>query len=282
MPVKSDPDDYTPEYWRNRQEYAYTKNLLSRVDEKDLTPADRRALAEARATVEGEKELSDVARQHGYKPGRMTREQWGELSDKLRSQAGDELRYAMESDREAAGNKLRGQADTWAQVGGEARLVRSGASARQAREVTQSINASTKASAAAYMKEQLVKFGYDRATVERLDYEKRRRLLSEIGYGAPQTARITGVSLAERERVINSAADNDRLTARAISVNPRAGKGLETWTFYEQAALKAGREPDYLPDLSENDTPTYVLKPDPGQKARIEQQRRARAEEIDF
>lgn len=282
VPADSDRDNYTPEYWRALQNYAYEKNFMARFKDEELTPNLRRPLNEARAKVEAERELSDVAREHGYKPGRMTAQQWSELADKLRSQAGDELRYTMESDREAAGNKIRGQADTWAQVGGEARLVRSGATAKQARELTQDINASTKASASAYMKEQLIKFGYDRETVERLDYQKRRRLLAEIGWGAPQAARITGVSKEERERVIYSVADNERLTARAISVNPRAGKGLETWTYYEQAALKAGREPDYLPDLSENNTPNYVLRPDPGQKAKIEAQRRARAEEIDF
>ncbi|NJN95675.1 MAG: hypothetical protein HC875_16970 [Anaerolineales bacterium] len=277
-------NDYTPEYWAALQDYAFTKNTLSRYDEKDLSAGDRRSLTEARARVEEEKEISTVAREHGYIPGQMSPRDWSALADELRAEAGDELRYAQESDRQAAGDKLRGKADTWMQVGGEARLVRSGATAKQAREVTQEINAGTKASAAKYMGEQLIKFGYSPETVERLDYQQRRRLLSEIKWGAPQKARIAGVSLAERERVINSVADRDRLTAGAIAVNPRAGKGLETWTYYEQASLKAGREPDYVPDLGENNAPDYVLKPDAGQKAKIDARRAARiqSEEIDF
>lgn len=275
-------NDYTPEYWAALQDYAFTKNTLAKYDESQLSAGDRRSLTEARARVEEEKEISTVAREHDYIPGQMSPRDWSALADELKPEALRELRYAREDDREAAGDKLRGKADTWMQVGGEARLVRSGASAKQAREVTQEINASTKSSASTYMGEQLIKFGYSPEAVERLDYQQRRRLLSEIGWGAPQKARITGVSLAERERVIHSVADRDRLTARAIAVNPRAGKGLETWTYYEQASLKAGKEPEYLPDLSESNAPDYVLKPDAGQKAKIDNQRQARKEEIDF
>jgi hypothetical protein len=285
-PVRPEPiinrNDYTPEYWQALQEYAFVKNTLSRYDESQLSAGDRRTLTEARAHFEEEKEISEVARKHGYVPGQMSPRDWSALAEELKNQAYDELRYARQMDRDAAGDKLRGKADTWMQVGGEARLVRSGATAKQAREVTQALNESTKASASVYMREQLVRFGYSQETILPLSYEKRRRLLSEIGLGAPQKARITGVSLAERERIISSVADRDRLTARAIAVNPRAGKGLETWTYYEQATVKAGHEPGYLDDLSENDTPDYIIKPDQGQKARIKQQRQAQAEEIDF
>ncbi|GIK42367.1 MAG: hypothetical protein BroJett011_62000 [Chloroflexota bacterium] len=285
-PARPEPiinrSDYTPEYWQAVQEYAFVRNTLAKYDESQLSAGDRRTLTEARAHVEEEKEISDVARKHGYVPGRMSPRDWSALADELKSQAHDELRYARQMDRDAAGDKLRGKADTWMQVGGEARLVRSGASAREARAVTQSYNQSTRASAAVYMREQLVKYGYSPETVEKLDYQQRRRLLSEIGWGAPQSNRISGVSLAERERVISSTADRDRMTARAIAVNPRAGQGLETWTYYEQATIKAGQEPGYLPDLGENDAPDYVLKPDQGQRAKIEQQRQARADEIEF
>lgn len=261
VPVPVERDNYTPEYWHNLQEYAYTKNVLAKYKEEELTPNDRRALAEGRAKVEAEKEISEVARQHGYKPGRMTAAQWSSLADTLETQARGELRYAMQSDRDAAGEKLRGPQNIYMEVGGKTVLARSGARAADARNKVKEINAGTQESATAYMGQQLVKFGYSQKTVEGLDYQKRRRLLAEIGWGVPQKERISGVSREEREHIINNVAATDRLTARAIAVNPRAGEGMETWTYYEQAALKAGQEPHYLPDLAESDTPDYVLRP---------------------
>jgi hypothetical protein len=278
--ASSRPDDYTPQYHEARQYHAYIQNIYSKTPEDQLTANDRRQLATAADAVEQERRISELARQRGYTPGRMSRPEWSELADELRTQAAEDLHHASQQDREAAGEKLRGKADTWAQVGGEARLVRSGASRRQAREAVQNLNAKTAMAADDYMADKLADYGYNPATVDRLNYNQRRKLLAEIGHGERQKGNITGVTAAERDLVISRLSEARQREAREIAMNPRAAKGLETWSFAMIAAEKADRwDLDLPPEyIYERDTaPRYVTTSNPARPAKQQE-----PEYIDF
>lgn len=254
-------DRYTPEYWQALNEQAYVENILARYDESELSEGDRRTLKNARDRVAAEREISDIAREHGYTPGQMTPQDWNRLSDELTDQAVDELRYAARTDREAAGEKLRGQADIWAQVGGEARLVRSGARKKEAQELVARLNKETQAAADDYMGQKLVEYGYNRQQVEALSYTQKRRAIAEIGAGEPQKAKIGGLDRDDRERIVSQATSRQQQAAYSIALNPRAANGLDTWTYGLQAAEKAGNwnvatPPDYV--LEQDQAPGYV------------------------
>lgn len=269
---KNSRDNFTPQYHEARQYQAYIQNVYSQTPPDKLTDNDRRQLSNAADAVEQERQISDLARERGFTPGQMSREQWSDLADQLQNQATKELQHASQQDREAAGNKLRGKADTWSQVGGQARLVRSGATKRQARDVVSKLNAKTALAAEDYMADKLASYGYDPATVEQLNYNQRRKLLAEIGHGERQKGNISGVTTAERDRVISSTSDTRQREAREIALNPRAAKGLETWGFAMIAAEKADRwDLDLPPEyIYERDTaPAYVTTNNP---ARSKQQ----------
>lgn len=260
----------TPEYHQAATELRQALESVRDTPESQWGELDRDFIADARSKVREEMEVSRVAREYGYKPGQMTTQQWGQLSDKLKQDANASLRYAFE--RESAGEKLRGQKDVWMQVGGKAVLSRSGKRKQEAKDLVSRLNRQTKVDADEYMAQSLTKFGYSPATIQGLDYNQKRRLIAEIGHGQLQTGSISGVTIGERRRVMSGVSETDRLGARSTAMNPRAGKGLEQWTFYEQSALKAGREPDLVPDylMDINELPDYVRYPG------------GRREEIDF
>jgi hypothetical protein len=234
--------------------------------EDELSEGDRRTLKNAADKVAEEREVSEIARQHGYTPGKMSRENWSDLADDLTTQAKEELKYASESDRQAAGDKLRGKPDEWMQVGGQDMRVRSGASRKEAQTVVKRINEENKEKADSYMTDKLVDYGYDRDTIEPLDYTRKRRLIAEIGHGVKHPARIKGINNEEREQVIDVSSERQQREAQSIALNPRAAKGLETWGYAMQAAERADRwsletPPDYIYDEARAKAPKYVLYP---------------------
>jgi len=257
-------DDYTPEYYDALNYQAYVSNIYAKYTEADLSESDRRTLTSAADAVRQEREISDTSREYGYKPGQMTQQDWGDLSGALVTKAKSELKYSTSTDRQAAGDKLRGEADTWMHVGGQSRLVRSGASKKQARIEVGRLNRQTQQDADEFMTQKLVLFGYKPETIDPLTYDKKRRLLAEIGQGQTLTT-ITGVNREERQMVVKSAGDMRRREALEVALNPQAARGLETWTFAMQAAEKAGRydidtPPAYI--LDEN-IPAYIRRNKP-------------------
>ena len=259
-------DDYTPEYWRAQQDEAYTKNVLSKYKESELTASDKASLKKAEDRTSEQKEISDIARSKGYKPGKMSKEDWANLSDDLRQQAKEELRDSSAADREAAGNKMRGKADQWQQVGGQAKQVRSGARKKEAEAHVRNLNQQNKTSADEYMTDKLVSYGYKESTVNNLDYDQKRRLIAEIGHGEAQKSNIGDVSREERKQVIDNATPRQKTDAYNIALNPRAAKGLDTWDYSLIAAEKAGKEdielpPAYIEDEGRATAPKYVKPP---------------------
>lgn len=254
-------EDFTPEYWEAKDELGRVENILSRYDRSQLSEGDIKTLKNARDRVTAEREISAKAREQGHTPGRMSTADWSQLADKLVEEAAEQLRFAAKKDREATGEKIRGQANIWAQVGGEARLVRSGGRKREAETLVKRLNRETQAAADDYMLGRLVEYGYQQAEVERLSYTQKRRLIAEIGAGEPQKNNIGQVSRETRRGIVENATPVQRQAAYSIALNPRAGQGLDTWTYGLQAAEKAGRwdlsmPPDYV--LEQDQAPAYV------------------------
>lgn len=271
--------DYSQDYHAAKTELKQAKKAMGNTPESEWGELDRDFINDAKSRVQEELELSRVAKDAGYTPGKMTKEQWGTLAGRMKDEANDNLRHSFEAGRQSAGDKLRGQKDVWMQVGGQAVLTHSGRSKREAQDLVSRIGKETKNEADEFMGQNLAKLGYSKSTVDNLDYNQKRRLLAEIGHGQTQSGSIGNLSTAERRQIINSTSQPDRMNARSTAMNPRAGKGMEQWTYYEQAAIKAGQTPDLIPDyLMDIDTlPDYVRYP--GGKNPYKRQR---VEEIDF
>lgn len=253
--------DLTPEYHQAKTELRRAIESVRHTPKGELGELDKEFISDAQSKVAEELELSQVARSAGFTPGKMTKKEWGQLSDKLKQDANDSLKHAFE--RDSAGDKLRGQKDTWMQVGGQAVLGRSGRSQREARDLVSQLNRQTKQDASDYMGQSLTKIGYSPKTIKDLDYSQRRRLLAEVGHGQLQHGSISGVTNSERRQVMGKVSATDRMGARSTAMNPRAGKGLEQWTYYEQSALKAGKQPDIIPDylMDIRELPDYARYP---------------------
>lgn len=253
---------YTPEYEEAKRDQERIRQK-SGMSHDELMKQDSQ-YRDATNRLDQEREISQAAREHGYDPQHMSKKDWADLSDKLADKAKKELRHADESDREAVGHKMRGKADTWSQVGGEARLVRSGASKKQAGDKVRSLNRATRNDADEYMGKRLVEFGYSSEKVDRLSYEQKRRLMAEIGHGEVQKTKVSDISYEERAKVVNSASTYRQRDAKDIALNPRAGQGLQTWGQSMTAAEKAGKDvelpPDYLYDNARKDAPRYVKR----------------------
>lgn len=271
-------DDYSQDYRRARQELNQARKAMGGTPESQWSDLDKEFMADARSKVQEELELSKVAKAAGYSPGNMTAQEWGTLASTLKQEANDDLRHAFETGRQSAGEKLRGKKDIWMQVGGEAKLSRSGKRKQEAKELVSRLNRENKRAADEYMSKNLEKLGYSSKTVQGLDYNQKRRLMAEVGHGQLQSGSIGGVPISERRRVVSAVSEYDRLNARSTAMNPRAGKGMERWTYYEQASLKAGKRPDLIPDylMDIQELPDYVRFP--GGKNPYRQ----KVEEIDF
>ncbi len=211
-----------------------------------------------------------MAAGRGFMPGTMRASQWSGLAQKLQQEAFDDLQLATLAERTAAGNRAAGRQfiggdpgkRQFIQLGGQVvERQWAGGSAKEAARRTREINIQTKTSAANWMTEQLMKFGF--GDIRELSFDQKRRLLAEIGHGVAQKNNIGGVSRAERERIIAASRERDKLNARSISINPRAGPGLEKWGHYEMAMVKAGRveEIEYPPATEEVTLPGYVTTP---------------------
>jgi len=220
---------------------------------------------------EAEQEISQAARRRGYEPAKMTKAQWSTLADELTTQAKDELRHADQSDRDAVGNKMRGKADTWSQVGGQAMLVRSGASRKQAATAVRGVNQSTKQAADDYMTIKLTDYGYSSHVAGKLTHDQKRRLLAEIGHGEVQKTKMVDLTYEQRHAVVSRVSERRRTEARTMALNPRAGRGLETWGHAMMAAEKADRwdidlPPAYIFDNAQSKAPKYTQQSKPHPK----------------
>lgn len=203
-----------------------------------------------------EKEVSAGLRDLGLSPSRMLADDWTDAARKFQDRAFNELTYATEAQREAAGNRATGRRIVAPgerqiiQVGGQdTEKMWTGGSAAAAKRATQQINAETKADAQRYMGERLREFGYRDAG--NMTYEQQRRLLAKIGQG--ETGDVT---------------PSQRADALEIAYNPRAAKGMKLWEYYEISMVKAGREGEIQPppDNRENFIPGFVTgkkKPKP-------------------
>src|SRR3990172_2723215 len=220
-------------------------------------------LKEAQAKLEMEKEISAGLRDLGLSPARMELEDWSRAADKFQDRAFDQLTYATQAQRDAAGNQATGRRFV---APGERQIIHvggqdtekkwTGGSAAQAQRATQLINERTKTAAHEYMGNRLQEFGFKDA--DNLTYEQQRRLFAKIGNG--EAGDVT---------------PQQRADALEIAYNPRAGQGMKLWEFYEISMVKAGRDVEIQPppDNRENYIPSFVT----GQK-------RAKkvTEEIDF
>lgn len=222
-------------------------------------------LQDALDKLELEKEISAGLRDIGLSPARMTEDDWTNAAQAFQNRAFDNLTYATEAQREAAGNLAAGRRFVdpgerrTIQVGGQDIEQKwTGGSAAAARRITQEINQSTKDEAQRYMGDRLREFGYDNGP--EMGYEQQRRLLAKIGQG--EEGDVTPRQQAD---------------ALEIAYNPRAAKGMKFWEYYEISMVKGGREDEIQapPDNRENFLPGFLTP-----KKKLPPARKG--EEIDF
>ena len=253
--VKVSSTDYTPGYGETLKEIEQIKK------DGEFYEGE---LSEAQAKLELEKEISAGLRELGLSPSRMELEDWSRAAGKFQDRALDELAYATQAQREAAGNQATGRRFVAPgerqiiQVGGQDTEKKwTGGSAAQAQRATQRINEQTKQAAQEYMADRLKEFGFKDA--DGLTYEQQRRLFAKIGNG--EAGDVT---------------PRQRADALEIAYNPRAGKGLKLWEYYEISMVKAGRDVEIQPppDNRENYIPGFVTGKKRAKKIDVE--------EIDF
>lgn len=218
-------------------------------------------LQEAKDKLEMEREISEGLRDLGLSPSRMTEEDWSNAASSFQDKAFNELTYATEAQREAAGNRAVGRQFVESserkiiQIGGQdAEQKWTGGSATAARKATQEINASTKSRAQEYMAGRLEEMGYTNAG--NMSYEQQRRLLTKIGKSEE-----------------GDVSPRQRADALEIAYNPRAAKGMKLWEYYEISMVKAGQADNIQPppDNRENYIPGYLTSKKKQQKEIIEE-----------
>jgi hypothetical protein len=257
--VKVSKTDFTPGYGETLKEIEQIKRDGEFYDGE---------LQEAQNKLAMEKEISAGLRDLGLSPARMELEDWSRAAAKFQDRAFDELAYATEAQREAAGNQATGRRfiapgeRQIIQVGGQDTEKKwTGGSAAAAQRATQRINEETKRAAQEYMADRLQEFGFKDA--DNLTYEQQRRLFAKIGNG--EAGDVT---------------PQQRADALEIAYNPRAGKGMKLWEYYEISMVKAGRDVEIQPppDNRENFIPGFVT----GKKRPVKQPAAQLVEEIDF
>ena len=256
-------EDFTPEYYNALEEFKFTQKV------GEFAPGELAALQDK---VNFEFSASKTAKRYGYTPGQMSSADWADLADRIKDDAGRELRFATQAGREAEANRAAGRTfiggraeKQYIQVGGKTVEKQwTGGSRKAAAEALKTINAQTKSKATSYMERQLVEMGYTKAQVQDIGYTSARQLLSEIGNNAVlDNKKIAGLTQAQRASVIDAATQQAKRSASSIAYNPRTGKGLDLWVEYEKAMVKAEKYNaiQYPPELVESVVPDFVKYP---------------------
>lgn len=261
LSIEQRPNDFTPKFFQFKNELEWTKENGEFYEGE---------LQDIQDGLDAEWTISNVASSRGKKPASMTETQWESLADELKEEAAKHLEVATLPGRQAAANRavgrhfIGGKKQEFIQVGGKTVEKKwAGGSAKKASQAIKKINAETRADAIDYMGGKLTEYGYPEQVVGKLGYTQRRRLLAEIGNNQLLPANITGVKRQLREEVLANSTPKTRMESLSIAYNPRAGVGLEKWTHYEMAMVKAGKEQliEYPPDVHESSIPDFVLLP---------------------